>query len=303
MDINKERYSLEKWSDSPKQKSHRAMAILVKLESKQIQINRSVWTKIVEDVLNAKNPSGTVASLATNTGNAYGRVTCFDDKNNVCLTHLDFTKSLNWSLSNNDWDKVLEVLDKAGNPDHANQFNIHKTSPKSANHKPPVSDHKSLEFLWLVNPLDCQATKVLKSIFEDVFMKFDTELKREEFDMEVYRRLKNLTQDISLPDEYKISDKTKHTVDIKAKISGFDLIIEIEKAEIKRVPHDLLKIAAVQKQIQNAVGIIISPNIYKTKNNAFSRTFKQEAIAVMDLMQDSLGWNSSSVAMVIYDVK
>ena len=67
--------SIERWSRNTNLKVHKIIALVVQSG----KISRSQLVKKIAEVTNSENPSGALASLLTNSGNAYGRV--FTEKN------------------------------------------------------------------------------------------------------------------------------------------------------------------------------------------------------------------------------
>lgn len=97
-----------------------------------------------------------------------------------------------------------------------------------------------------------------------------------------------------------VSNTSKYNIDLLATAENdMNLAIEIEKSEVKRVIHDILKIAAVQRSLM-AIGILIVPETYTTESKEFSRTHLQEARAVLGLLELSHAWQGGSLAVVTY---
>ena len=104
------------------------------------------------------------------------------------------------------------------------------------------------------------------------------------------------------PDKSTICSHSKHTVDMVA--SRHDkpsLVIEVEKTEVKRVIHDILKIAAFQQNEKDAIGVLIFPSQYKSTTKVYSRTHLQEARDVLQLMGLSHPWQGGNLVVVTYE--
>lgn len=159
-----------------------------------------------------------------------------------------------------------------------------------------------IEWLREEPPDDVQAS--LEALFAQVFedMKGRMCLWGRSFDRALRGALVAAGCDpVSSLDSRRVLPGAKYTVDIAATApDGTRLLLEIEKAEVKRVVHDLLKIAAGQKNDPGAVGLLIVPDRYRTENRAFSRTHLQEARAVMDLLTHSHPWASGALGVVVY---
>ena len=68
-------------------------------------------------------------------------------------------------------------------------------------------------------------------------------------------------------------DQFKHSVDFYHPEKR--IAIEVEKAEVKRIPHDIIKLLKASNNNKIDFGVLVIPSIYKTPNK--SRTFYETA--------------------------
>ena len=64
-----------------------------------------------------------------------------------------------------------------------------------------------------------------------------------------------------------------HSVDIYSE--KYKIAVEIEKSEIKRIPHDVIKLINAAKINKIKYGVIIYPKIYHTETSKSSRYFEK----------------------------
>lgn len=155
---------------------------------------------------------------------------------------------------------------------------------------------------WLRKPPEEAKIKALDDIFGGFNLTSTEQLKGSVFDQHLRDQLAACgCTHVSEVDSQKVIPTNNYTFDLTATTSdGIRLLIEIEKTEVKRIIHDILKIAAGQKIDPYAIGLIIVPERYKTEKREFSRTHLQEAIAMMELLDYSHTWSGQSIGILEY---
>jgi hypothetical protein len=157
---------------------------------------------------------------------------------------------------------------------------------------------------WLRNPPDEQIIKDVNEFFELLAMGTPRALVNadgRDFDKGILKSFKDAgCTSVSELDTQKVFPGAKYTFDITATTpEGIRLLIEIEKTEVKRIIHDILKIAAGQRRDPKAIGLILVPDRYRT----FPRTHLQEAMAMMELLDYAHPWGGQSIGVVVYEAK
>ncbi len=159
---------------------------------------------------------------------------------------------------------------------------------------------------WLRNPPDETFIKAVDEFLELLAIATPGSLinaKEKEFDEGIRQALKTVgCLAVSELDSQKVFPGAEYTYDITATTpEGIRLLIEIEKTEVKRVLHDILKIAAGQRRDPKAVGLILVPDRYRTDKQDYPRTHLQEAKAVMELIDYSHPWAGQAIGVVVYE--
>jgi hypothetical protein len=158
---------------------------------------------------------------------------------------------------------------------------------------------------WLRDPPSPEVQEALRKLFAQVFQHLTGRgdgLRRRAFDEALRNALiSGGCRAVSALDAHLVLPDAKYTVDLSATTSGGTrLLLEIEKTEVKRIAHDLLKLAAGQKVDPEAVGLLVVPARYRTGKKEFARTHLQEARAVMGLLDYSHPWQGGAVGVVVY---
>jgi hypothetical protein len=157
----------------------------------------------------------------------------------------------------------------------------------------------------LRNPPDENEIKAIDEFFELLALGTPEALfkaKGRDFDEGIREALKEAgCTNVSKLDAFTVLPGAKYTVDIAATTpEGIRLLLEIEKTEVKRMIHDILKIAAGQRRDPKAIGILLVPDRYRTSEREFARTHLQEAVAMMELLDYSHPWGGQSIGVVVY---
>ncbi|MDF1553710.1 MAG: hypothetical protein P1P84_11640 [Deferrisomatales bacterium] len=175
---------------------------------------------------------------------------------------------------------------------------------------PPAQD-RALVFhkvQWLRNPPEEAVIEAIDAFFGLVSTATNGDLlaaKGRAFDEGIKEALKEAgCTSVSELDTHTVLPGAKYTVDIAATTpEGLRLLIEIEKTEVKRMIHDILKIAAGQRRDPKAIGLLIVPDRYRTAEREFARTHLQEATAMMELLDYSQPWGGESIGVVVYEAR
>ncbi|MDT8422009.1 MAG: hypothetical protein RQ754_16395 [Desulfuromonadales bacterium] len=176
--------------------------------------------------------------------------------------------------------------------------------------EPPV---KVGEFIfrkthWLRNPPDEEIIKAVDEFFELLAVGTPGTLinaKGRDFDGGIREALLSAgCTSVSELDTQKVFPGANYTFDITATTpDGIRLLIEIEKTEVKRIIHDILKIAAGQRRDPKAIGLLLVPDRYRTGEREFARTHLQEATAMMELLDYAHPWGGQSIGVVVYEAR
>lgn len=89
---------IEQWARKPKLNVHKMIALVVERPN---GIDRGKLVELVEEVTQSINAYGAIASLLTNSGNAYGKI--FEERNGLISIDRDleeFVRSLKWHIKN-----------------------------------------------------------------------------------------------------------------------------------------------------------------------------------------------------------
>lgn len=164
------------------------------------------------------------------------------------------------------------------------------------------------DIYWLRNPPEETIINSLSDLFELLPLELPNSLgnaKGHEFDQGIKEGLKAVgCSSVSELDSQKVFSGANYTFDITATTpDGIRLLLEIEKTEVKRIIHDILKIAAGQRRDPKAIGLIIVPDRYRTSRSEFARTHLREAKAVMELLDYSHSWAGKSIGIVVYETR
>jgi len=159
------------------------------------------------------------------------------------------------------------------------------------------------EVVWLKNKPSERDCSQIRDLFRNALEKTileETEYGR--FDEHLGPALLSSgCSDVSDNDITRVSYDSGHTLDLTATMPDrLHLAIEIEKTEIKRVIHDMLKIAAYQRG-HDAVGLIVVPTRCTTTNGHYARTHLQECRDVLELLECSHPWQGDSLGVITYE--
>lgn len=93
----------------------------------------------------------------------------------------------------------------------------------------------------------------------------------------------------------------KHSVDFYHPIER--IAIEVEKAEVKRIPHDIIKLLKASNKDKIDFGVLVIPKLYKTSNKSrpFFDIAKNDIQFYFKEIFESESFKIKDILIIIYD--